>query len=366
MNNHRTAPFTFFIGTYTQPLPHVAGRGEGVYTCRFNPSTGELSQPELASDEVVSPSYLAVSPNRRYLYAVQETDEDRTAAVYAFAVSPDSHSLRYLNHQPAHGRLPCFVSVHPAGRFVLTANYGTGSVAVHPVGDDGALHPASDVVQHTGRGPNPARQEGPHTHQVVFGPQDNLVFVPDLGLDRIMTYRLDTGQGKLHSFSPPFYSAHPGAGPRHLAFHPTGRYAFGLNELDASVIVYAHHRGTLTPRQTVSALPPDFAGEPSGSAVRVSPEGRFVYAADRGNSSIAVYAFAESTATLTLLEHQSTQGQTPRDFVIDPTGKFLLAANQDSDTIIAFHRHPSTGRLTPTGFAIHVPNPVCMVFAEQQ
>lgn len=350
-----------YIGTYTQPLPHVAGRGEGIYACRFNPADGSLSRPVLASDAAASPSYLAVAPNRQYLYAVQETDAGNNPAVFAFAIEPDG-GLQYLNHQPAHGGLPCHVSVDGAGRFVLVANYAAGSVVVFPVDDGGRLRPASDVVQHAGSGPNPARQEGPHAHQAAFGPENGLVFVPDLGLDKILAYRLDAERGKLVPHDPPFCPVHPGAGPRHVAFHPGGRFAFGINELDATVIAFAHSRGRLIPRHTAPALPPDFSGEPSGAAIRVSPDGRFVYAANRGHNSIAIFAFDESTATLTPLGRQSTQGQTPRDFAIDPTGAFLLAANQDSDTIVTFRRHPRTGQLDPTGHGTSVPNPVCVVF----
>ncbi|RMF04192.1 MAG: lactonase family protein [Chloroflexi bacterium] len=350
-----------YIGTYTQPLPHVAGRGEGIYACRFNPADGSLSRPVLASDAAVSPSYLAVAPNRRTLYAVQETDEGHNPAVFAFAIEPDG-GLRYLNHQPAHGGLPCHVSVDSTGRFVLAANYGAGSVVVFPVDDDGRMRPATDVVRHSGSGPNPARQEGPHAHQAAFGPENNVVFVPDLGLDKIMAYRLNAESGQLVPHDPPFCPVHPGAGPRHVAFHPGGRFAFGINELDATVIVFAHRDGTLTPGHTATALPADFSGEPSGAAIRVSPDGRFVYAANRGHDSIAIFAFDEATATLTPLGHRATQGQTPRDFAIDPAGAFLLAANQDSDTIVTFHINRQTGALNATGHVTRVPNPVCVVF----
>jgi 6-phosphogluconolactonase len=353
-----------YIGTYTKPLPHVAGRGQGIYRCHLDFSTGELT-PLDHTPNIVNPSYLVADSKQRHLYAVQETNEGDNPAVFAFAIEPETGALSYLNQQPAHGGLPCHITTDRTGRFVLAANYGTGSVSVFPVLDNGQLNSATAVVQHKGSGANPDRQAGPHAHAVVFDPGNRYVFVPDLGLDQIMAYRFDQNRGTLIPHNPPFCRVHSGAGPRHLAFHPNGRYAFGINELDATLITFAYNEGILTPLQTVSTLPPDFDGERSGAACRVAPAGRFVYGANRGHDSIAIFAFDETTATLAPVGYEPTQGQTPRDFAIDPSGTFLLVANQDTDTVVTFRIDQQTGQLEHTGHVAHIPNPTCLEFAHR-
>ena len=354
-----------YIGTYTEPLPHVAGRGEGIYCCRLNSSTGELTRPSLVAGNVVNPAYLVIDSGQRYLYAIQETDEGNNPAVFAFAIEPESGALRYLNQQPAHGGLPCYIAVDAKNRYVCVPNYGGGNVSVYPVLADGRLGAAIDVVQHNGSSINPTRQESPHPHAVVFTPDNRYLFIPDLGLDQIMAYRLNQAQGKLVPHTPPFCRVHPGTGPRHLAFHPGGRYAFGINELDATLIVFAYNDGTLTPLQTISTLPPNFDGERSCAAIRVAPSGRFVYGANRGHDSIAIFAFDEATGTLSPIGYEPTQGQTPRDFAIDPSGTFLLAANQDTDTLVTFRINQQTGQLEQTEYVAPVPNPTCLAFVKR-
>jgi len=345
-----------YIGTYTRRLPHVAGRGKGIYVYQLDTPTGRLA-PVGQTGEIVNPSYLLVDPQGRYLYAVQETE--KKSAVYAFALNGEK--INYLNHRPSQGVFPCHLALDQTGRYLLVANYGSGTVSVFPLLDNGRLGAATDVVKHTGAsGANPQRQEGPHAHAVMVGPNNRHVFVADLGLDKIMIYRFDAATGKLTPHDPPGVSLHPGAGPRHLAFHPGGRHAFVINELDATVTTFAHSHGTLTPLQTVSALPPDFKGTRSGAAIRVAPSGRFVYASNRGHNSIAIFAFDQASGNLTPAGHESTQGQTPRDFIIDPSGGLLLAANQDSDTVVSFRINPQTGQLQTTGPVTRVPNPVCL------
>lgn len=368
-NKQQQHQMLVYIGTYTEALPHVAGRGKGIYRCQLDLSTGALT-PLDHTPNIVNPSYLVVDPTQQYLYAVQETDEGHNPAVFAFAIEPETGSLSFLNQQPAHGGLPCHIATDRTGRFVLTANYGTGSASVLPVLDNGQLRPVVAVVQHQGSGVNPARQEGPHAHAVVFDSTNRYVFIPDLGLDKIMIYRFDQSQGQLVPHEPPFCQLHAGAGPRHFVFHPNGQYAFVMNELDATVVVLAYNEeneedeATLSPVQTISTLPSDFDGERSGSAIRVAPSGRFVYAANRGHDSIAIFAFDEATATLSPLGHESTQGQTPRDFALDPSGTFLLAANQDTDTIVTFRIDQQTGQLEQTGHVAHIPNPTCVAFVD--
>ena len=350
-----------YVGTYTEPLPFVAGRGEGIYRCRFDLSTGELTSLDCVSN-IVNPSYLAVDPQRRYLYAGQETNESEAPAVFAYAIDAETGNLSYLNQQPAHGGLPCHVATDNSGKFVFAANYGSGSVPVYPVLEDGQLGSATTVIQHQGSSVNPNRQEGPHAHAAIVSPDNRYVFVPDLGLDKIMVYKFDPEHSELVPYKLPFCQVHAGAGPRHLVFHPDGQYAFVINELGATIIVLGYDDGVLTPLQTVSTLPSGFEGESSCAAIRVSPSGQFVYGSNRGHDSIAIFDFDEANAALTLVGHAPTQGQTPRDFAIDPSGTFLLAANQDSDTIVTFRVNQETGQLEDTGQVAEVPNPVCIKF----
>jgi 6-phosphogluconolactonase len=352
-----------YVGTYTASLPHAAGRGAGIYFIRLDPSSGELTLLDQTAG-IVNPSYLAIHSSQPYLYAVQETDEGQGPAVMAYAITSETGALTYLNQQPSHGGLPCHVAVDRTGRFVLVANYETGSAAIYPILDDGQLGAATGVVQHQGSSVNPDRQAGPHAHAVMLDPNNRYVCVPDLGLDKIMVYQLDLVQGKLIAHDPPFAQLHAGVGPRHLAFHPNGRYAFVTNELDATIVCFAYDNGTLTPLQTVSTLPSGFEGESFCAAIRVAPSGRFVYGSNRGHDSIAIFAFDEARGTLTPVGHEPTQGQTPRDFAIDPSGTFLLAANQDTDTIVTFRINPQTGQLQSTGRVARVPNPVCLTFRQ--
>ncbi len=360
MNNQQE--IQLYIGTYTQRLPHVDGKGEGIYHCRFNLSSGKITVIDHTSG-IENPSYLVVDLKRHRLYAVQETDTDYDPAVFAYAIRPETGSLKYLNRQPAHGSSPCHLTIDQTGKFVVVVNYGSGSISIYPVLEDGRLGEVTDIVQHEGSSLNPDRQEGPHAHAVAIDKNNRFVLVSDLGLDKIMIYRLDLTQGRLLPHNPPFAPVQPGAGPRHLAFHPNGQFVFAINELDGTLASFDYHAGTLTSRQTMSTLPSDFYGERSCAAIRVAPSGRFVYGSNRGHDSIVIYAFNEASGSLTMVGHESTQGQTPRDFAIDPTGTFLLVANQDSDTIITFGLEQQTGRLQPTGQVTHIPSPVCIDFA---
>ena len=348
------------IGTYSSPLPHVAGRAEGIHALRLDTRSGELTSLGVTAN-AVNPSYLAIDAGHRHLYAVRETEEDLVPAVAAYAIEPDGYGLRPLNHQPAHGTVPCFVTVDPSGRYLLDANYGSGSVSVYPIGADGRLGPASDIVQHEGSSVNPERQQGPHTHQIVFGPDGVTLFVPDLGLDRVMIYRLDAERGRLLPHDQPWAELPPGAGPRHMVFHPSGLFAFVVNELDSTTAVLAHEAGRLTPVQTISTLPAGYRGDTSCAAIRIAPSGDFVYASNRGHDSIAIFAFDRAEAALTLVGHQPTGGRTPRDFALEPSNRFLIAANQDSDTVASFRIDAASGLLEPTGSIVAVPNPVCVL-----
>ena len=346
-----------YIATYTQ------GKSEGIYVYRMHPS-GALEFVSKATG-VDNPSFLDIHPQGRYLYAVNEVGEfagKPSGAVSAFAIDSQTGELTYLNQQPSRGTGPCYLSVDQTGKFVLVANYGGGSVSVLPIQDDGRLGEATDFIQHQGSSVNPRRQEGPHAHSIVLDKANRYAFAPDLGLDKIMIYRLDLTQGKLIPNDMPWAQVKAGAGPRHFDFHQTSRYAYVINEIDSTLTAFAYDgtKGTLRELQTVSTLPEDFKGTSHCADLHVSPSGKFVYGSNRGHDSIVIFAIDEDTGKLTYIGHELTQGKTPRNFAIDPTGAFLLAANQSTDTIVTFHIHPQTGKLTPTGHVTRVPMPVCL------
>ncbi len=348
------------LGTYTR------GRSRGIYRCRLDLRTGRLSEPELAA-ESTSPSFLAVHPTKRFLYAVNEVGrfrDERAGAVSAFALDSRSGQLRPLNQRSTVGPGPCHLTLDATGRFVLVANYSGGSVAVLPVLDDGSLGEAVQFVQHAGRSVDPRRQKAPHAHCVTLAPSNRFAVVADLGLDKLLVYRFDPQTGSLTPNRPPSVSVQPGSGPRHFVFHPSGRWAYVINELASTVTVLAWdgQRGTLQPLQTVSTLPADFEGRNTTAELAVHPNGRFLYGSNRGHDSLAVFRVDAQTGRLRLVQHVSTQGRTPRHFALDPTGRFLLAENQDSGTVVVFRVDADTGRLTPTGSRVRVDFPVCAVF----
>ncbi len=358
------APTYVFVGTYTTALPHVQGKAEGIYVYQMDPATGALIHRHTVPG-VANPSYLELDPRHRYLYAVNEVSEidgQRGGGVSAFAVDQASGALTFLNRQLTRGEDPCHLCVDAAGRYVLVANYSGGSVAVFPVREHGELAPASDFVQHVGSSVNPQRQQGPHAHSINLDPTNRFAVVADLGLDQLLVYRFDRGQGKLIPNDPPSTSTTPGAGPRHLAFHPSGRYAFVVNEIASTLSSFAYdaERGILREVQTLSTLPADFAERNSCADVHVHPNGRFVYGSNRGHDSIAIFAIDEATGGISPVGHASTAGRTPRNFAIDPTGTFLLAANQNSSSVVTYRIDGATGRLTPAGPIAEVPTPVCL------
>ena len=350
-----------YVGTYT------AGRSEGIYLFRLNLSSGELRHVGTTKG-VVNPSFLTLDGRRRYLYAVNEVEEfagKKSGAVSAFAVDRKTGGLRFLNQQPSLGGAPCYVSLDAAERFLLVANYVGGNVTVLPVRVDGSLGEAADVKQFRGSGVNPGRQEGPHAHCILPDRSGRHVYSCDLGTDKVMIYRFDARGGKLVPNEEPWAQVKPGAGPRHLTFHPGGRHAYVINELDSTVTAFAHDpsRGTLRELQTVPALPADFKGANTGADIHVSPDGKFLYCSNRGHDSIAAFRVDARTGRLSSVAHTPTRGKKPRNFAVDPTGAFLLVANQDSDTIVTFRRDPLTGRLDPAGHVAEVPSPVCLKLA---
>jgi 6-phosphogluconolactonase len=362
-------PSFVFVGTYTQPIRFGTGRilegkGEGIYVYQLDPASGALAPHSLAKG-VTNPSYLAFHPSRRFLYAVNELKEfegEASGAISAFALDPERGTLRFLNIKPTHGTDPCHLTVHPSGRYVLVANFMSGSVCVLPIDADGSLGDASDFVQHKGSSVDPVRQTGPHAHAVTLDSSGRYVFVPDLGLDKLIIYTLDAERGTLHPHSQPWVETAPGAGPRQVVMHPRGDYAYLINELNSTMTAYRFDpaQGTLRELQTLPTLPEAFTGTSSCAEVQIDPAGKVLYGSNRGHDSLVIYAIDQNDGTLTTVGHVSTQGKIPRNFVVDPSGAFVLAANQDTDNLVVFRRDATTGKLTPAGHQMNVPTPVCV------
>jgi 6-phosphogluconolactonase len=354
-------PNLVYVGTYTRD-----GRSEGIYVFRHDPETGGLTQLHTIKD--TDPSFLAFDPSKRFLFAVNEhrvhTGEG-DGDVASYAIDQETGDLAFLSRQTTHGGEPCHLTTDPSGRCLIVANHENGTVAVFPLEANGQLQPSSDLQQHEGSGPGPT-QQGPHAHFVTFDPDGHRLMVCDKGIDKVMIYRLDVEAGKLFPADPPFASLHSGAAPRHISFHPSGRFAYVNGEADMTITAFAYDRmnGILTELHYLSTLPKGTTGERLSTAqILVEPSGRFVYVSNRGHNSIAIFAIDQDTGRLTAAGHASTQGETPRNFAIDPTGTFLYAANQNSDTIVHFRIDRETGQLQPTGDVTQVGGPVCILFA---
>ena len=350
-----------YVGTYTD-----AG-SRGIYRFELDRATGATTDPLLAG-ESENPSFLALHPNGRVLYAVNEVGSfggGRTGALSAYAVDTAKGGLTRLGQQPSAGADPCHLVVDKAGRHVLVANYSSGTVAVLPIATDGRLQPPSVVRQQAGTGPDKARQEGPHAHAILLDQAERFALAADLGADRIFVYRYGAG-ASLEPNEPKAAALEPGAGPRHLAWHPSGKYLYSINELRSTVTAlrYDAVRGVLEAFQTVTTLPAGFSGENTTAEVAVSADGRFLYGSNRGHDSLAVFAVDPVSGTLAPAGHVPTGGRAPRHFAIDPSGRWLLAANQDSNSVTVFRLDAATGRLTPVGKPIAVSKPVCVLFAE--
>lgn len=346
-----------YVGTY-QP----AGK-DSLFHLGFDPATGELSVRS-ADASVTRPSFVALNPSGRYLYAVSEAPGGVDGEVCAFAIDAVSGDLTPLNRRPANGRSTCHLAVDASGRRVIVSNYGSPTVVMYPIAPDGSLDDGPAAVRHEGSSVHP-RQAEPHPHSANIAPNNRFVYVPDLGLDKVMIYRLDALAGTLTAAAPPHLRLAPGAGPRHLAFHPSLPYAYVVSEIDSTVTACAWSAltGALTELQTVPTLPPDALGPSFAADVHVHPAGTFLYASNRGHNSLAVFRIDAASGRLTAAGHAPSHGQTPRHFALDPAGAFLFAENQDSDTIVTLRIDPATGGLEPTGHVLRLPTPVCMQFA---
>jgi 6-phosphogluconolactonase len=346
-----------YVGTYTR-----TGRSEGIQVFSRDTANGKLSF--LHTVPAVDPSFLAFDPDRRFLFAVTEGLGIEGGAVASFDLDAATGAMRPLNSQPTLGGEPCHLTVDPSGSWLIVVNHEHGSVVVLPIGGDGHLGPVSDFKQHVGSGPGPT-QAGPHAHFVTFDPPARHVLVADKGIDRIVTYQLDVEHGKLVPNDPPFGSLHAGAAPRHIAFHPNGRFMYVNGEADMTITAFDYdgERGAMEELQVLPTVPADAPREGCSTAqILVEPSGQYVYVSNRGHDSIATFAINQATGTLTSLGNTPTQGKTPRNFAIDPTGEFLYAANQGSDTIVHFRIDHVTSQLVPTGDVTPVGAPVCILF----
>jgi 6-phosphogluconolactonase len=363
----RTAnkPYLVYVGTYTNKT-----QSKGIYAYLFDPGVGKLSPLGVAA-EAEDPSFLAVHPSGKNLYAVNEINhfgEQKSGAISAFSIDAKTGKLTLLNQAGTQGGAPCYITLDKTGKFVLVANYDGGSVAVFPIGADGSLAPASAFIRHSGSSVDKERQEGPHAHWIGSSPDNRFALAADLGLDKILVYRFNSAKGTLAPDTPPFVKLSPGAGPRHLAFHPNGKFAYVLTEMGSSVTAFAYKasNGSLAPLETVSTfsiLRKDYSGPKEAAEIAVHPSGRFLYASNRaGIDTISAFSIDPMKGTIHLKDEYPTMGKTPRNFAIDPTGKFLLAANQESNNIVIFRIDSTTGALTPTGEITEAPAPVCITF----
>jgi 6-phosphogluconolactonase len=356
-----------YVGTYTA---EAGSTSKGIYAYRFDSETSELTPIGLAA-ETTNPSFLAVHPNHRFLYAVNETGNyqgQKSGAVSAFAIDRATGKLTLLNEVASKGADPCYITVDKTGKYVLVANYTGGSVAVFPLLEDGRLGEASAFIQHTGHGADPERQEGPHAHSIDLSFDERFAIVDDLGLDETLVYKFDRTKGTLSLNDPQVYTtlakADPGAGPRHFAFNPNGKFAYVVNEIQSTVSVFSYDgsAGVLRRLQTISTYPKDFSAHNDDAEIEVLPSGKFLYASNRGHDSIAVFAIDPDKGTLTPIEYAPTKGKTPRSFEIAPGGSLLFAANEKSNNIVIFSIDARTGGLTPTGKVLDVSEPVCVKF----
>lgn len=345
--------YDLVIGTYTK------GTSKGIYVYRFYTETGKLAYLSQI-DNVSNPSYLCISKDNRFIYAVNE--DGKNGGVSAFTFDPHIGTMKFLNRQSSAGADPCYISVDEDRKNVFVANYSSGSLAVLPINKDGSLQAPSQVIQDQGKGPDASRQEGPHVHMAYFSPDEKYLLYTDLGTDKLNIMRYHSSKPQPLTLENTV-SVKPGNGPRHMTFSPDRKYLYLLQEMGSAINVYAYSGGKVKELQTVSMRDPKAKGTNGAAAIHMTPDGHFLYATDRLDaSSILVYSVNPENGQLTFMERHTTYGQNPRDFTIDPTGKFLIVANQDGNNIVIFRINPGTGTLTTTGSGIQLGNPVCLKF----
>jgi 6-phosphogluconolactonase len=348
-----------FIGTQT-------GKGsKGIYRAELDSATGRLTTAELAA-ETAQPTFLTIHPNKRFLYSVSETAKfggKNSGSISAFALDAKTGKLTLLNEQSSGGAGPCHVSLDRDAKCVMAANYNSGSICCLPIRADGSLGEATANIQHKGSSVVKGRQDGPHAHSINVDPSNRFAFAADLGLDKLLIYRFDAAKGTLEPHEPAALDLAMGAGPRHFTFHPNGKFAYVINELDSTVCAMSYNAdlGVFIALQTVTTLPMPHKGNSTAEVV-VHPSGKFLYGSNRGHNSIAIFAINEKTGELTAAGHQDKDIKTPRNFALDPTGTLMIVANQDGNSLLVFRVDQKTGALTPTDARIEVPRPVCVRF----
>lgn len=345
-----------YVGSYAKESE------QGIHHFKLDVASGALTAAGGASG-VGNPSFVAVSPDKKFLYAIGESGGKKGGAVASFSINESTGALTKVSDGSSVGSGPCYVTTDKTGKVVLVANYGGGSVASLPVSADGKLSEAATFVQHKGSSVNKGRQSEPHAHSINVSPDNKFALAADLGLDKILVYKLDPEKGTMTANEPAFGELPPGSGPRHLAFHPSAKYLYVCGEMTSTVHAYAWDaaKGSLKLLQSLSTLPQETKGN-STAECQVHPTGKFVYVSNRGHNSIAVFKVDEETGKLTAAGHESTGGKTPRNFGIDPTGQFLIAANQDSNNVVVFKIESGSGLPKPTGVEVSVPKPVCVKF----
>jgi 6-phosphogluconolactonase len=361
---HKSASHIWvYIGSYTQK------EKTGITLLDLDTKTGALKKIADVSDGP-NQTYLVLSPDHRFLYSVNEVDNfggEKAGAVSAYSIDASTGALTLLNQQSTRGDGPCHIDVDKQNKMVLAANYGAGSIAAFPVLPDGKLGPASAFIQHEGKSVDPARQEAPHSHCFTFDAANRYALSCDLGLDKVYVYRVDTATATLQPGEPPFAKVPQGSGPRHVALTPDNRFAYVCNEMLSTVSAFAYDAaaGKLTPIDTLSTLPAGADKKHNSTAeIETSQDGRFVYVSNRGHNSIAIFSINPKSGRLKAMGHQSTEGKTPRCFKLDPSGEFMIAANQDTDNVISLRVDRRTGKLTPTGHSVRVSMPVCVQYRE--
>ncbi|MES2005266.1 MAG: lactonase family protein [Bacteroidota bacterium] len=347
--------YYMFVGTYT------SGKSKGIYVYKFNSANGEVEWVS-NTDSAANPSFLALAPDGTHLYAVNEISRAQAGLVSAYHFDPASGKLSFINQQSSGSENPCHISITKDGKWVAVANYTGGSLSVFPIKSDGSLQPFAQHIMHTGKGINPQRQEKPHVHSAFFSPDEKFLLTPDLGIDKISVYRFDTKAAMpLQPAAIPNIAVEAGNGPRHLDFSPDGKYMYLIEEMGGTVSVYSYRNGTTKFEQRIATHPADFKGQPGSADIHVSPDGRFLYASNRGDeNNLAIFSINAGNGKLNSVGYQSTEGVQPRNFIIDPTGKFLLVANQKTNNIVVFKRDTATGLLQRTLQQIEVPSPVCL------
>ncbi|MEO6327367.1 MAG: lactonase family protein [Ginsengibacter sp.] len=347
--------FTLFIGTYT-------GSGsKGIYVYKFNANTGKAEWVS-NTDSASNPSYLAVSKNGKYVYAANETGGTIPGQVSSYAFDKATGKLSFINSQLSGGDHPCYVSVTNNNKWLAVANYSGGSASIYAIDKDGTLEPSTQFIQDTGSSVNKSRQDKPHVHSAVFSPDERFLFTPDLGTDKVLIYSFNQSSGEpLKSANPAFAKVPPGNGPRHFTFHPNKKLAYLVEEISGSVSAFRYKNGNLQFIQRLNTHPKKYRGKIGSADIHLSPDGKFLYVSNRGDeNTITIFSINAATGKMALKGYQSTLGKTPRNFMIDPTGNFLLVANQDTDNIVVFKRNKQTGLLKSTGEEIKIPRPVCL------